>query len=93
MNRNFLLALVLNKAWIVFIRLSLSLADSQNNCIASDIVVEENYRDPLLSNNDDLAMVGLDAMQRANSTLEDFVSVTDLPSNYLSRFYLILKSQ
>ncbi|KAJ4714471.1 ATP synthase subunit B [Melia azedarach] len=50
----------------------LSQEDSQNNCIASDIVVEENYRDPLLSNNDDLAMVGLDAMQRANSTLEDF---------------------
>ena len=29
---------------------------------------------PLQTNSEEIAMVGLDAMQRANSTLEDFVS-------------------
>ncbi|XP_044470293.1 uncharacterized protein LOC123199388 isoform X2 [Mangifera indica] len=44
---------------------------SQQNCIPSDIL-KESECDLLASHYDDRAMVGLDAMQRANSTLEDF---------------------
>ncbi|KAJ0098256.1 hypothetical protein Patl1_28219 [Pistacia atlantica] len=46
-------------------------ACTQQNCIPSSIV-EESECDLLPSNYDERAMVGLDAMQRANSTLEDF---------------------
>ncbi|XP_031251685.1 uncharacterized protein LOC116109593 isoform X1 [Pistacia vera] len=49
----------------------LSQDGTQQNCIPSSIV-EESECDLLPSNYDDRPMVGLDAMQRANSTLEDF---------------------
>ncbi|KAH7566884.1 hypothetical protein JRO89_XS08G0248800 [Xanthoceras sorbifolium] len=42
-----------------------------DTCIGSDIL-KESKSDYLQSNCEDMAMVGLDAMQLANSTLEDF---------------------
>lgn len=44
--------------------------DLQLNC------VDKSDSEELQSNYEELAMIGLDAMQRANSTLEDFVSVS-----------------
>ncbi|KAK4840350.1 hypothetical protein QYF36_006562 [Acer negundo] len=45
--------------------------DFHKTCIGSDIL-KESECDSLQSNYEDMAMIGLDSMQRANSTLEDF---------------------
>ncbi|KAK2656477.1 hypothetical protein Ddye_009529 [Dipteronia dyeriana] len=45
--------------------------DCHKTCIGSDIL-KESECDSLQSNYEDMAMIGLDSMQRANSTLEDF---------------------
>lgn len=45
------------------------------NAIPVNINNEAEF-DLLQTDNDDMAMIGLGAMERANSTLEDFVSIS-----------------
>jgi hypothetical protein len=59
-----------------FLEFSLSLGFEQNlvgNALRSCSQMKENNM--LQSYNENIAMIGLDSMQKANSTLEDFVSI------------------
>jgi hypothetical protein len=59
-----------------FLEFSLSLGFEQNlvgNALRSCRQMKENNM--LQSYNENIAMIGMDSMQKANSTLEDFVSI------------------